>query len=197
MTSLWNRACIWPSTGPGCRCGRRPWKAIAGKQEDGSAKTREAKVAVVYTAEERDPETGAALKDRGSETSSCLIDSAAAAPGSREPSAFAMRLDREARRRGLHDAGELVVISDGADWIRHVAAVFMLRWLRKGPGLTAVSRESSQHDVSHATRIRWTHRLRRGVPPISGFRPSALPTGQPGRPVVVAHMQGFPQRHAG
>ena len=94
-------------------------EGIAGKQEDGSAKTREAKVAVVYTAEERDPETGAALKDRGSETSSCLIDSAAAAPGSREPSAFAMRLDREARRRGLHDAGELVVISDGADWIRN------------------------------------------------------------------------------
>ena len=94
-------------------------EGIAGKQEDGSAKTREAKLAVIYTAEGRDPETGAALKDKGSETSSCLIDSAAAAPGSRDPSDFAMRLDREALRRGLHGVEELVVISDGAEWIRN------------------------------------------------------------------------------
>ena len=30
-----------------------------------------------------------------------------------------MRLGREARRRGLHDAGEVIVISDGAEWIRN------------------------------------------------------------------------------
>jgi hypothetical protein len=93
-------------------------EGVAGKQDDGSSRTREAKLAVMYTAEGRDPETGAALKDRGSETFSCLIDSAAASSGSKEPSAFAVRLDREALRRGLHDAGELVVISDGAEWIR-------------------------------------------------------------------------------
>ena len=92
-------------------------EGVAGKQEDGSSKSREAKLAVMYTAEGRDPKTGAALKDRGSETFSCLIDSAAAASGGREPSDFAARLDREALRRGLHDAGELVVISDGAEWI--------------------------------------------------------------------------------
>ena len=39
-------------------------------------------------------------------------------PGSRDPSDFAMRLDRETLRRGLHDAEELFVISDGAEWIR-------------------------------------------------------------------------------
>ena len=70
-------------------------EGIAGKQEDGRAKTREAKLAIIYTAEGRDPETGAALKDKGGEMSSCLIDGAAAA-GSRDPSDFAMRLDREA-----------------------------------------------------------------------------------------------------
>ncbi|MCY3672297.1 MAG: ISKra4 family transposase [Alphaproteobacteria bacterium] len=91
---------------------------VRGKQEDGSAKSREAKLAVMYTAEGRDPETGAALKDRDSATFSCLIDSAAAASGSTEPSDFARRLGREAKRRGLHDAGEIVVISDGAEWIR-------------------------------------------------------------------------------
>ena len=94
-------------------------EGIAGKQEDGRAKTREAKLAVIYTTEERDPETGAAMKDKGSETSSCLIDSAAAAPGSPDPSDFAMRLDREALRRGLHGVEDLVVISDGAEWIRN------------------------------------------------------------------------------
>ncbi len=72
---------------------------------------------MVYTAEGRDPETGAAVKDRGSESFSCLIDSAAAPSGGREASDFAARLDREARRRGLHDAGGPVVVSDGADWI--------------------------------------------------------------------------------
>ena len=70
----------------------------------------------MYTAEGRDRETGAALKDRGSEPVGCLIDSAAAPSGGREPSAFAARLDREARRRGLHEAGEPGVISDGAGW---------------------------------------------------------------------------------
>ncbi len=94
-------------------------EGVAGKQDDGSSKSREAKLAVMYTAEGRDPKTGAALKDRSSETFSCLIDSAAAPSGSREPSAFAARLDREALRRGLHDAGELVVISDGAEWIKN------------------------------------------------------------------------------
>ncbi len=70
---------------------------VAGRQADGTPETREAKLAVVYTAEGRDPETGAALKDRRGESFSCLIDSAAAAPGSAEPSDFAVRLDREVR----------------------------------------------------------------------------------------------------
>ncbi len=94
-------------------------EGVLGKHEDGSSKSREARLAVMHTAEGRDPETGAALKDRGSETSGGLIDSAAARSVSKEPSGFATRLDREALRRGLHDARELVVISDGAEWIRN------------------------------------------------------------------------------
>ena len=105
--------------GTGIPMRKEETEGVRGKHEDGSSKTREARLAVMYTAEGRDPETGAALKDRGSETSGCLIDSAAAPSGSREPSGFATRLDREALRRGLHDAGELVVISDGAEWIRN------------------------------------------------------------------------------
>ena len=93
-------------------------EGVAGKQEDGSAKTREAKLVVADGADERDPKTGAALKDRGSARCSCLIDSAAALSAGGEPSAFARRLGRECRRRGLHEAEEAVVISDGAEWIR-------------------------------------------------------------------------------
>ena len=92
---------------------------VRGRHEDGSSKSREAKLAVMCTAEGRDPETGAALKGRDSATFSCLIDSAATASGSAELSDFARRLGREAQRRGLHDARELVIISDGAEWIRN------------------------------------------------------------------------------
>ncbi len=70
----------------------------------------------MYTAEGRDRETGAASRDRGSGSFSALIDSAAAPSGGREPSAFAARPAREARRRGLHGAGEPGVIPDGAEW---------------------------------------------------------------------------------
>ncbi len=109
---------------------------VAGRQADGTSKSREAKLAVIYTAGGRDPETGAALKDRGSESVSCLIDSAAAASGGREPPDFAARLDREARRRGLHDADGPVVVSDGAEWIRNACGeIFGGRKVTFVPGL--------------------------------------------------------------
>ncbi len=70
----------------------------------------------MYAAEGRDRETGAASGDRGSGPVGCLAGSAAAPSGGREPSASAARPAREARRRGLHEAGEPGVISDGAEW---------------------------------------------------------------------------------
>ncbi len=91
-------------------------EGVRGRQEDGSAGTRGGRLAVVYTAEGRDRETGAALKDRGGEPVGCLTGSAAAPSGGREPSAFAARPGREARRRGPGRAGEPGVISDGAEW---------------------------------------------------------------------------------
>ncbi len=91
-------------------------EGVAGKRGDGSAGTRGGRLAVVYTANGRDRETGAASRDRGSGPVGCLTGSAAAPSGGREPSASAARPAREARRRGLHEAGEPVVISDGAEW---------------------------------------------------------------------------------
>ena len=104
--------------GTGTPMRKEEMEGVAGKQEDGSAKTREAKLVVADGADGRDPKTGTALKDRGSATCGCLIDSAAAPSAGGEPSGFARRLGRVARRRGLHEAEEVVVISDGAEWIR-------------------------------------------------------------------------------
>ena len=95
-------------------------EGVKGKQSDGSSRTAEAKVAVVYTAMGRDRKTGEPRKDRGSETVSAAIDSAAAVGGLSSRSDFAARLGRLVHRMGLRDAGEIVVLSDGAPWIRNV-----------------------------------------------------------------------------
>ena len=108
-------------------------EGVRGKGGDGKAKTREAKIVQIYTAGETSPKTGEPRKDAGSETVSCQIDSAAAVGGISRRSEFAGRLEREADRAGLRDALELVVISDGAGWIRNVCEE-----LFPGPGTTHI-----------------------------------------------------------
>ena len=95
-------------------------EGVPGKQEDGAAKTREAKAIVRYTAESRNPKTGEPRKDRGSGAVSVRIDSAQSAGGAGRASEFAGRLERFGLREGLFEAEELVVLSDGAAWIRNV-----------------------------------------------------------------------------
>ena len=106
--------------GTGVPVRREEVEGVRGKGEDGAAKTREAKVFVVHSAEKRHPETGEPEKDAGSETWSGPVDSAAATGGAGRNSDFAARLEREAARTGLRKAEELVVISDGASWILNV-----------------------------------------------------------------------------
>ena len=95
-------------------------EGVAGKHEDGASRTREAKVISIYTADGRNPKTGDPRKDPGSDIRSGFIDSAAAGAGSSGNTGFGKRLEREAERYGLFAAKELVVISDGASWIRNV-----------------------------------------------------------------------------
>ena len=95
-------------------------EGVPGKQEDGAAKTREAKAIVRYTAESRNPKTGEPRKDRGSGAVSVRIDSARSEGGISRASEFAARLERFGLREGLFEAEELVVLSDGAAWIRNV-----------------------------------------------------------------------------
>ncbi len=91
----------------------------AGKQPDGSARTREIKLAVVFSAERRHPETGRPMRDPGSATASAAIESAAMRDT--ELSAFAQRVAREAGRRGFHDAGRRVILGDGTRRIWRLA----------------------------------------------------------------------------
>jgi hypothetical protein len=91
-----------------------------GKQADGSAKTREAKVVTMWTAESRDEE-GKPVRDLGSVTYSAAIESAAALDTSPKRSEFAERALREATRRGFTEAPRCVVLGDGSAWIWNTA----------------------------------------------------------------------------
>ena len=91
-----------------------------GKQPDGSARTREAKLVVVWTAESRDEE-GRPVRDEGSVSYTAAIESAASRDTDPDPSAFAQRMRREAERRGFPLARRRVILGDGASWIWRIA----------------------------------------------------------------------------
>ena len=85
-----------------------------GKQPDGSAKTREVKLATVWTAEGRD-KAGRPVRDRGSVSYNAAVESAASRDTDPQPAAFAQRVYREAHTaRFRHRSTVSVVIGDGA-----------------------------------------------------------------------------------
>jgi len=110
----------------------------AGKQPDGSAKTREVKLVTVWTAEGHDA-AGTAVRDLGSVTYSAAIESAASHDTDPRRSPFAQRVDREAQRRGFDHAPRRVVLGDGAAWIWNLADDLF-------PGATQIV------DLFHATQ---------------------------------------------
>ena len=91
-----------------------------GRRTDGAAKTREAKLAVVWSAE-RIGTDGAPARDPGSVTGSAAIESAATRDTDTEPAPFTRRVLREAARRGFDAAERRVVLGDGAAWIWNIA----------------------------------------------------------------------------
>jgi hypothetical protein len=82
-----------------------------GKQKDGTAKTREAKLGCVFTQTAFD-EKGRPIRDPASTTLTGAIETAAQ---------FSHRIYAEAVRRGLYQAKRVVVLSDGAEWIKGIA----------------------------------------------------------------------------
>lgn len=94
-----------------------------GKQLDGSSKTREVKLCVVWSAEGRDDE-GTPVRDPGSVTYSAAIESAAQRDTDAAPSPFATRVARETARRGFDRARRRAVLGDGAVWIWNIASEY-------------------------------------------------------------------------
>ncbi len=88
----------------------------AGKQPDGSARTRESKLCAVWSAEKQDPE-GRPVRDPGSVTYTAAIESAATKDTDEQLSDFAQRVEREGQRRRFGQAPRQVVLGDGAKWI--------------------------------------------------------------------------------
>lgn len=86
----------------------------SGKQADGSAKTREAKLCVIWTANSRDKD-GRPCRDEGSISYTGAIESAAGKNAQVAP--FVQRVAREALRRGFDTARRQIILADGALWI--------------------------------------------------------------------------------
>jgi len=82
-----------------------------GKGEDGQARTREVKLGCVFTQTAVDNE-GHPIRDEASTSYTGAIETA---------ETFGWRLYKEARRRGMDRAGEVVVLGDGALWIWNIA----------------------------------------------------------------------------
>lgn len=106
--------------GTGVPMRKREVQGRRGKQPDGSAKTREAKLVTVWSAEARDDE-GSPVRDEGSVTYSAAIESAAQKDTAEVPSEFALRVLREAERRGFERVPRRVILGDGALWIWNLA----------------------------------------------------------------------------
>lgn len=88
----------------------------AGKQPDGSAKTREVKICTIWSAESRDAE-GRPVRDPGSVTYSAGIESATTRDTEEVLAEFTQRVLREATRRRFTEAERIVVLGDCAPFI--------------------------------------------------------------------------------
>ena len=117
----------------------------AGKQPDGSAKTREGKLAVFWTAEKVNAK-GRPDRDLGSVRVTAAIESAASRPTDPEPSPFAQRVRRLAESCSYADAERRVVLGDGAAWIWNLA-------YEQFPGALQIV------DLWHAKKCEYSHFL--------------------------------------
>lgn len=96
-----------------------PWETAGrtGKQADGSSKTREVKLGCVFTQSTTD-ENGFPVRDDDSTSFVGAIESS---------DEFGDRIYTEAKRRGLDEAGKVVVIADGARYNWEIAALHFHR----------------------------------------------------------------------
>ena len=119
-----------------------------GKQADGSAKTREAKLCAVWSAERHDDQ-GRAVRDPDSISYSAAIESAAIHDTDDDYPAFAQRVVREAQRRGFERAKRPVILGDGALWIWNLAGEHFPQ------AIQIVDRFHAKQHVSDAAKAIW------------------------------------------
>ena len=108
-----------------------------GKQSDGTAKTREVKLGCVFTQTSKD-EKGRPVRDSGSTTFVGAIETA---------EDFGKRIEAEAIRRGLLNAYKVVVLGDGAAWIRGLCE------LRFPPALQIVDLYHAKEHIANLCKL--------------------------------------------
>ena len=97
--------------GTGVPMTRPELAGVKGKQPDGTAKTREAKLGCVFIQTSVDEE-GFPVRDPDTTSFVGAIETA---------ERFGRRIYGEARRRGVAGARKVVVLGDGAEWIKNLA----------------------------------------------------------------------------
>jgi hypothetical protein len=97
--------------GTGVPVMKREVSVRKGKQEDGTAKTREAKLGCIFT-QTKTNEKNEPVRDRNSTTYFGAIETS---------ETFSKRLYMEAANRGVESAEKVVVLGDGAKWIWNLA----------------------------------------------------------------------------
>ena len=163
-----------------------------GKQADGTAKTREVKVGVVFTETSVDAD-GRPLRDPASTT---YIASFAKAKD------FGTALRAEAIHRGLAGAVRTVFMGDGAPWVWAVArvnfpgATCILDFYHAGEHLLALTTALYGQDTAQA-KAQWTDWLERfkaapaGVAAVLALAQAALPKSGPRRKAAKKEIQYF------
>ena len=141
-----------------------------GKQDDGSARTREAKLGCVFTQTDLDAQ-GQPLRDQEGNP---LRDPHSTSyvgtyQGCRE---VAVLLHKEARRRGLDRAKRVVFIGDGAAWVWENArltfpgSIEILDFYHACQHVGALADAIHEHDPAQADalRTRWCHDMKHSSP---------------------------------
>ena len=131
-----------------------------GKQKDGSAKTREAKLGCVFT-QTAFNEKGRPVRDHASTSFVGAIE-----PAGR----FEWRIYAEAVRRGLFEAKRTIVLTDGAEWIRNIvqthfsAAIHIVDLYHAREHLVHLCKLLFDRDLTRLNRYkdRWWEKLDEG-----------------------------------
>jgi hypothetical protein len=181
--------------GTGVPMVKRELEGQAGRQPDGSAKTREAKLGCVFTQQGVDDE-GWPLRDPDSTSYVASMETAVD---------FGAILRKEAFRRGMEKAKQLVFIGDGAHWVWELArvnfpqAVHILDFYHAAEHLAELcdALYGKASDQSHSQRSLWRSRLKEdGIDEVLAAARAAIPRSGPRRKEAKKQIAYFEKNRA-